>query len=429
MKKIGIDLRALQVGHEFRGIGANVRSLLDAMLLNPDFARNELFFYFYDTTNPLELLRIPEGLKYKTVIIKNKKDPRKNKTKAQKAIAYAKEVAGNHLSLSPIPKASRLDVFIQFDQALGLPRSPLVKRVLLVYDFIPLVFRDAYLPNVPALYRKFGWRAALKNFGFNARYLVGLKTIKRADLLMAISEHTARDIQKYTGISRKKIVIVPCALRTTAPNDPIDLKNRQKQDKITDKEDVIGKIISEADKVPYILYVGGVEAPRRRLDDLISAYHQIRASGRHIRLVLVGKELGSVKSIPHHDTAEQLKQLSYSDDLYMLGFVSDENVDRLFEHAKAFTFISLYEGFGLPILESYSKGCPVITYSNSSIPEVAGNAAIMCEPTRQSLVDAIEKVLNNDPSVPTLKAMQAQLAKFSWERSAEIASKAILGKK
>lgn len=428
MKKIGIDLRALQVGHEFRGIGANVRSLLEAMLLEPDFAKNELYFYFYDTTNPLELLRIPEGLNYKTVIIKNKKDPRKNKTKLQKAIAYAKEMASNHLSFSPIPNASRLDAFIQFDQALGLPRSPLVKKVLLVYDFIPLVFRDAYLPNIPAQYRKFGWRAALKTFGFNARYLVGLKTIKRADLLMAISEHTAKDIQKYAGVSKKKIVVVPCALRTTAPHEPVDLKNRQKQDKITDKEKVIDKIIKEADKVPYILYVGGVETPRRRLDDLAGAYHQIRASGRRIRLVLVGKELGSVKSIPHHGTAEQLKQLSYSEDLFMLGFVSDQNVDRLFEHAKAFTFISLYEGFGLPILESYAKGCPVITYANSSITEVAGDAAVICEPTQLSLAEAIEKVLDNDPSLPTRKAMQAQLAKFSWERSARIAAEAILGK-
>lgn len=428
MKKIGIDLRALQVGHEFRGIGANVRSLLEAMLLEPDFTKNELYFYFYDTTNPLELLRLPEGLKYRTVIIKNKKDPRKNKTKLQKAAAYAKEVASNHLAWSPIPNASKLDIFIQFDQALGLPRTPLVKKVLLVYDLIPLAFRDAYLPRIAPLYRKHGWRAALKTFGFNTRYLVGLKTIKRADLVMAISQHTAKDIQEYLGINKKKIVIVPCALRTPAPTEPVDLKSRQKQDKISDKQKTISMIISEADKVPYILYVGGVETPRRRLDDLVAAYHQIRASGRRIRLVLVGKELGSIKSIPHNGTAEQLSHLSYSEDLFMLGFVSDSDVDRLYDHAAAFTFISLYEGWGLPILEAYSKGCPVITYSTSSIPEVAGDAAIMCEPTRDSLVKAIEKVLDKNSGLPTREQMRKQLAKFSWRNSATIAVRSILEK-
>lgn len=428
MKKIGIDLRALQVGHEFRGIGANVRSLLEAMFLEPDFVENELYFYFYDTTNPLELLRIPEQLKYSSIIIENKKDPRKNKTKPQKAVAYAKEVAGNHLSWSPIPHTGDLDIFIQFDQALGLPRSPRIKKVLLVYDLIPLVFRDAYLPRINSLYRKHGWRAALKTFGFNTRYLVGLKTIKRADVVMAISQHTASDIHKYLGISKKKIAIVPCALRTTAPTEPIDLKNRQIQDKISDKQKVLEAIIEESQDIPYILYVGGVEMPRRRLDDLVAAYHQIRASGRRVRLVLVGKELGSVKTIPHHGTADQLKHLSYSDDLFMLGFVSDQDVDRLYGSAAAFTFMSLYEGWGLPILEAYSKGCPVITYNNSSIPEVAGDAAIICEPTRGALVEAIERVLDRDPSLPTRAMMQKQLAKFTWEKAAVSAVRAVLGK-
>ncbi|OGL31438.1 hypothetical protein A3F64_00085 [Candidatus Saccharibacteria bacterium RIFCSPHIGHO2_12_FULL_42_8] len=424
--KIGVDLRVLQVGHEFRGIGAHVRSLLEAMLLDPGFTQNEIFFYQYDSTNPLETIRVPKELKYEVIKIKNPKDPRENKTKQDKAIAFIKEIIVNHFALNPVPETSKLDTFIQFDQALGLPRNPFVRKVLFVYDFIPLAFKSDYLPSPLSIYRKHGWRAALRTHALNLRYKIGVKTIKRANKILVPSEFTGKDASNFLGIKSKKIVVAPCALPTIALKKPVDLKKSKKENNVGAKKKIVDTIIDESKDIPYLLYVGGVEAPRRRLDDLVGAYHQLRASGVCVRLVLVGRELGSVKTIPDPNTALQLAHDSYKDDLFMMGYLDDKEVDRLYHHTKAFVFVSLYEGFGLPILESYAKGCPVITYDNSSISEVAGDAAIYCEPTLRSLTDTLEKVVKDEITIDE-KRMKTQLEKFSWVDSAKIVTKTILG--
>ena len=424
--KIGVDLRVLQVGHEFRGIGAHIRSLLEAMLLDAEFTQNEIFFYQYDTTNPLETIRVPKEFKYKVIKIKNPKDPRENTTKQDKATAFIKEIFANHFTLNPVPQTSKLDAFIQFDQALGLPRNPFVKKFLFVYDFIPLAFKSDYLPSPLSMYRKLGWRAALKTYALNLRYKIGVKAIKRANKIIVNSEFTGKDAKKFLGIKSKKIVFAPCALPTIALKKPVDLKKSKKENNVGAKKKIVDTIIDESKDIPYLLYVGGVEAPRRRLDDLVGAYHQLRASGIRVRLVLVGRELGSVKTIPNPNTALQLAHDSYKDDLLMMGYLDDKEVDRLYHHTKAFVFVSLYEGFGLPILESYAKNCPVVTYDNTSISEVAGDAAIYCEPTLRSLTDTLEKVVKDEITIDKNR-MKTQLEKFSWTDSAKVVTKAILG--
>ncbi len=423
--RIGIDLRALQVGHEFRGIGANIRAQMEALFVNEDLIKHDLFIYMYSGTNPLDTINIPAGLEYRKILMKNPKDPRDHPTKRKKAAAFAKEVFVNHLVPNTIPKTSKLDVYLQFDQALGLPRSPFIKKIVVVYDLIPLVFKSDYLPSALSVWRKHNWRAALKAYGLNIRYKAGLRVVKRANKIITISQASARDIHKYMNINKSKISVAPCSLPTIAPNQPVDLRQPEDVAVTAKKAKTVDLVYGEANQTPYILYVGGVESPRRRIEDLVAAYHQLRAEGIKLRLVLVGREFSDLKKIPNPQAVAQLKQSSYSEDIFMLGYLDDVQKDKLYSRASAFVFVSLYEGFGLPILESFEKHCPVVTYDNSSIIEVAGDAAILIDSNIESLVSALKSVIQGTAKIDQVK-MSKQLSKFKWSESAKKITATIL---
>lgn len=107
-------------------------------------------------------------------------------------------------------------------------------------------------------------------------------------------------------------------------------------------------------------------------------------------------------------------------DVLFTGFVPDDDLPGLYTLAEAFVFPSLYEGFGLPVLEALACGTPVIASNTSSLPEVAGNAALLVDPTDiEELSQAMRNVLANGPLCDELRAKgPAQAARFSWEHTA-----------
>lgn len=131
------------------------------------------------------------------------------------------------------------------------------------------------------------------------------------------------------------------------------------------------KTITKMPDVPYMLFVGGAD-PRRRLADLVYAFNLLRAQGHKINLMLTGDTMLGPNSIPNDEARRALLSSSYLDDIYLLGFVDNPTREWLYQNALAFVYPSRYEGFGLPILEALQYGTTVITYSNSSISEIAG---------------------------------------------------------
>jgi glycosyltransferase involved in cell wall biosynthesis len=237
-----------------------------------------------------------------------------------------------------------------------------------------------------------------------ARYLQKeLKTtLLRADALITDSEYTRRELAEYFAWPIERIHTVPLASSAEFhPRSPLILRDALKRHGL----EVGG----------YSLFVGTIE-PRKNIETLLDAYSRLPLALRtRWPLILTGYHGWRNDAI--HERLEVAKREGWA---HYLGFVPSEDLPLLFAGARLFVFPSLYEGFGLPVLEAMSSGVPVVCSNSSSLPEVAGNAALMCEPTDvEALTGLIQKGLE-DESWRTTAIEQGLLhaASFSWERCA-----------
>lgn len=225
--------------------------------------------------------------------------------------------------------------------------------------------------------------------------------MNRADMLVAISEATKQDAMNLLKV-KTRIEVIPLAAdsRTFYRASSPDVASVMKKYGI---------------QKPYILSVCTLE-PRKNLRALLEAYGMIERPER-IRLVLVG-----MKGWKTSDLYEMMKKHRLADGIVVTGYVPSRDLAPLYSGASVFAFPSLYEGFGLPVLEAMQCGCPVITSNVSSLPEVAGDACILVDPRdSQSLAAAIERVLAS-PSLRRSMARKGLIRArgFSWERSARL---------
>ena len=404
-RTVCFDLRCLQMGHESRGIGMHVRSILEHLTVNPDVS---YVFYVFDESNPVEKLGIKLNVPYTLVETKTVK----------KSIDSPKDIY--HLSkiilhrFKPLAAAPP-DVFIQFDLMLGLPAYPNTKTVLIAYDLIPLLFRSEYLPTPLQAFRTapgrlLPFKKALRALYYRGRYNLHYKNFRKADQIVGISDHTAKTVRELLDVDSKKIITIPLApvFNTAKALRPKQLPPSSK---------------------PYLFYIGATDA-RKRVQDLVDAYNILRGRGYDVQLVLAGKELGRVEKIPNFNIRHSIQLSPYREDIVSLGFVSDEEKLWLYRNALAFVFPTLHEGFGLPVLEAMQNGCPVVSYNNSSIPEVAGDVARLV-PTRDiaALVNEIVDIYSDkDLQQKLQRAGENQAQKYTWNSYVESLFKAILEK-
>jgi glycosyltransferase involved in cell wall biosynthesis len=165
---------------------------------------------------------------------------------------------------------------------------------------------------------------------------------------------------------------------------------------------------------PYILYVGALEA-RKNLPRLLAAYARLRRWSERWRLVIVGAR--KWQSSPIFETVERLALASR---VTFTGYVADEHLPALYAGADLFIFPSLYEGFGLPVLEAMACGAPVVASNASSLPEVAGDAAILVDPTDVEQIAAAMWLVLSQPALAAALRDRglARAAQFSWDRTA-----------
>jgi len=167
---------------------------------------------------------------------------------------------------------------------------------------------------------------------------------------------------------------------------------------------------------PYLLYVSRIEHPGKNHLRLIRAYEELRSAARigH-RLVLAGGDWNGSEVV-----RRAAEQSQYRDDIVFPGFIPEERLPDLYRGADAMVFPSLYEGFGLPILEAMACGVPVACSNVSSMPEVAGSAAIQFDPSSSSeIARAMAMVLSESPLRSTLRELGLeQSRRFTWRKSA-----------
>lgn len=163
----------------------------------------------------------------------------------------------------------------------------------------------------------------------------------------------------------------------------------------------------------YILFVGTLQ-PRKNLVRLIEAFS--RLNPKPYTLIIVGKP-----GWMYEEIYQAPKKFGVEEKVKFLDYVSDEDLPSLYQNARCFVLPSLYEGFGLPVLEAMSYGCPVVTSNTSSLPEAGGEAAIYVDPESvESIKEGILKVLNFTPRArqDLIKKGYDQVKKFSWEKCA-----------
>ena len=157
----------------------------------------------------------------------------------------------------------------------------------------------------------------------------------------------------------------------------------------------------------------GTIEPRKNLSFLIKVFEYLKSkySIPH-HLYLIGKKGWKSESF-----FEILKKSPYSQDIILEGFLSDEELSAYYTQADCFVFPTLYEGFGLPILEAMQYGCPVVASNNSSLPEVVGEGGVLADETSvEKFAEAIDKIISNADQFK--KAALEQVTQFSWVKCA-----------
>lgn len=281
-----------------------------------------------------------------------------------------------------------------------------IPYVVTVLDLIPLRFADLYAADKP------GWR-------FRFARSLEQRAIENASGILAISEATKRDLVELLGIDPERIVVTPLAVSGRfAPREPGADPLGSARAKLSERWNL-------PPHRPIILYVGGID-PRKNVPFLIGAFAQLLGSltqqGTREDLLPLLVLAGNIsKDDQYPRLCARIRSEGVEDSVAMLGFVPEDDLLPLYHGATVFAFPSLYEGFGLPVLEAMAAGVAVVAGANSSIPEVTGeNGCLLPDSDTGAWIAAFEALLNDNGRRRDLEESGAKRARmFSWQRTAE----------
>lgn len=285
--------------------------------------------------------------------------------------------------LNPIKKIfPKIEVFHSWDWIQPPDKSlPLVSTI---HDLAMLKFPETAHPKILKMHQR-SWKI--------------LK--QRQAQVIAVSQSTKKDIVELLELNPKNVHVVYEAL----PQNTVRAAQTLSEDKYQQLKDKL-----KLDK-PYLLFVGTRE-PRKNLLRLIEAWQPL---ANDFELVIAGAE-------GWDETDKESSAFKKNKHLRFLGRVSDYELSVLYAEAEVFVYPSLYEGFGLPILEAFYHGTPVVTSNLSAMPEVAGNAAELVDPQSvDSITKGIQKILkeNKAQQQKRLQKMILRLQLFNWDKVAQ----------
>ncbi len=289
-----------------------------------------------------------------------------------------------------IPKQVQIIHYPFFD--LFFATLPMIRKrptVVTIHDVTPLVLPQLYPVGLKGKFNLVRQKLALRS----------------VNAILTDSVASRNDIVKYLNVALEKVFVVPLAAQ-----EGLDI---MASDEL--------KAIGEKFKLPsrYVVYVGDVN-PNKNLRSLVNACESIECS-----LLIVGKQAVNQDIDTNHPETQDLvwlqKKATESPYLRLLGYVETSELAGIYRMASMACIPSLYEGFGLPVLEAFSCGCPVVTTKNGSLPEVGGDAAIYAHQDSKGLAKAISFVLKlNDTNRQKLVQLGfKQAKKFSWRETAD----------
>jgi glycosyltransferase involved in cell wall biosynthesis len=373
--KIAIDLTQIPV--EKTGAGIYALNLVKE-IMRMDLSASDLYFYFFVQDDDEELQRL---------------------------------VTGNpacRLTTINSRRFRKLPLRFLFEQLL-LPRRCKQLGVDMIYSFhytIPIftrlkrgvIFHDMTFYLFPHLHQ------FIRRAYFKCLIPIALKKSLR---VVTVSQSTKTDIiERFKKINPEKIAVIPLGVE---PVQPLTSKKEKEEEHLKN----LG-----LNPRQYLLFLGTLE-PRKNIAGLIDAYHHLTTQNpgavKELKLVIAGGKGWFYQSI-----FQKVKQYHLEESVIFTGYVSDEMKQTLLRHAYLFVYPSFYEGFGLPILEAMAHGIPVITGNISSLPEVAGDAAILVDPHRwQDIARAMAQLLDDKVLYDELsKKGPERVQSFSWQNNA-----------
>ena len=342
------------------GLPLRVGSAEFAFRLIKEFAKNnDHNFFIYTPVEPSkDLPRETNSFKY--IVFKSKK--------LWTMLGLSKKIYKDK---------NNLDVF--FSPTHYLPLFSVVPSVVSIFDL-------SYL-KYPELFKK----KDLYQLKIWGRY-----SIKRAKAVITISESSKNAIIEEYKLASDKVHVVYPGIKELINNREINMTDLQKKYGI---------------KKNFILFVGTIQ-PRKNIARMVEAISQIP----ELELIVVGK-----KGWQYEGILDSPRKFGVENRVKFLEFVPDEELSELYKNAICFVLPSLYEGFGLPILEAMKYGCPVVTSNTSSLPEAGGDAALYFDPEDSSdIAEKIKKLLSDDKfREDMIEKGYKQAKKFSWEKAAK----------
>jgi glycosyltransferase involved in cell wall biosynthesis len=288
-------------------------------------------------------------------------------------------VRGVQLHLPGLAKRAGVDL-VHSLASTGPARGPF-RRVVTVHDLIYKVHPEAH----------FGVMAA------GMSVLVPL-AVRRAHRVIAVSQSTARDLAEHLKVDPARIDVVPNGVGTP-PGRSADVGALRARLGLADR--------------PFVLCTSA-KRPHKNLARLLDALARVPAE-RRPALVLTG-----YPTQHEEELRERAARLGVSDDVRILGWIAQDELEALYAGAAGLVFPSLYEGFGLPVLEAMARGLPVASSNRSSLPEVAGDAALLFDPEDVGAITAaVERLVSDPEEAQRLRALGLEQAKrFSWRETA-----------
>lgn len=361
---IAIDLRSIQRG-TFSGVENYTLSMLEQLMRSD---RDNRYVLFYNGLKPVQT----EELRFLNTTVVSRRIP--NKLLAA-STTFLRQ-----------PHFSKL--VGEFD-VLFMPNlnhvvlQPGKKLVVTVHDLSPVVLPEYY----DIKRRLWHW-----SVGFR-------RTLARADKIIAVSEYTKKELVDVLGLDANKITVVYQGI------DHARYKPQLEQSRLRDVRNRYG-LPGE-----FILYVGTLE-PRKNVDGLLKAWDAMETK---VPIVIAGKpgwKYGNIFKMAQKSSRRRLIQF--------LGFVPEADKPYVIKLARALAFPSIYEGFGLPVLEAMAVGTPVVTSSVTSLPEVAGDAALLVNPyNTDELTFALEQLVTDEHLREQLITKGLQRAQdFTWDKTA-----------
>ncbi|MCK5849990.1 MAG: glycosyltransferase family 4 protein [Kiritimatiellae bacterium] len=280
---------------------------------------------------------------------------------------------------------------IHFFYNWSFPFNRKVPSVLTIHDVIPFTFREA----MGFFRNRFLYRPAIRT------------ACRLNDIIATVSEFSRQDIAATVGAPLSKIRVIPNGLREPAPADPVIQKELTKKFNLENG---------------FILNAGGIHE-RKNIVRLVQAFaNLIKTENYKGNLIITGSASGA----PYQQKMRKMCDAAISaanltGKVIFAGFVSEDELDNLLRTADIFIYPSLYEGFGIPILEAMKTGTPVITSNLTAMPEVAGDAALLIDPLDvNDITTKMATLLKDQPLRAELTTKgHKRSSGYSWEKTGE----------